>query len=144
MQGEHPDHPGWQEWRVPDGRRFNQSVIGLMLVRLDDTEHARVRMFPEMIHRNMNDVIHGGVILSLVDVSMFAGASLILGSSLERAVTVEVNNQFLTAGDPDRPLDAVVEVTKETGRMVFTRGLVVQEDDTVASFSGILRKLSAA
>lgn len=128
---------------MPDEKGFNQAVIGLMLVRLDEPLLARVRMFPEHIHSNMNGVVHGGVILSLVDVAMFAGASLILGASLERAVTVDLNNQFLAPGDLARPLDALVEVTKETGRMVFARGLVVQEDDQVAAFSGILRKLSA-
>jgi acyl-coenzyme A thioesterase PaaI-like protein len=37
-------------------------------------------------------------------------------------------------------LDAVVDVLRETGRLGFMRGLVVQEDDLVASFTGILRK----
>ncbi len=129
---------------MPDDHGFNQAVIGLMLVRLDDAETARVRIFPRKLHRNMNDVVHGGVILSLADIAMFAGAGLILGSRLERGVTLELNTQFLTPGDLRRPLDAIVEVTKETGRMVFARGLIVQDDDKVSSFSGILRKLSAA
>ena len=101
-----------------------------------------MRMFPKELHLNMNDVIHGGVILSLIDVAMFAGSSLILGASIERGVTVELQNHFLAAGDPHRPLDAVVEVVRETGRMVFVRGKVVQEDDLVGSFTGIIRKIS--
>ncbi|MGB3165898.1 MAG: PaaI family thioesterase [Alteraurantiacibacter sp.] len=117
-------------------------MLGLLLVRLDDERHARVRMFPQMHHRNAGDVIHGGTILGLVDVAMFAGSGLLIEDGIGRGVTVEVSAQFLGPGDPERPLDAVVEVTKETGRMVFTRGLIVQEGDTVASFSGILRKVT--
>jgi acyl-coenzyme A thioesterase PaaI-like protein len=56
------------------------------------------------------------------------------------AVTLELSTQFVGAGKVDRPLDAVVELVRETGRMMFLRGMVVQEDDTVASFSGIVRK----
>ena len=37
----------------------------------------------------------------------------------------------------------MTEIVRETGRMVFLRGQVVQEDHVVASFSGIVRKLSS-
>ena len=114
----------------------------MLLVRLDDDRHARVRMFPEMRHRNAGDVVHGGTVLGLVDVAMFAGAGLLIEDGIGRGVTVEVSAHFLGPGDPERPLDAVVEVTRETGRMVFTRGMIVQDDDAVASFSGILRKVT--
>ena len=39
------------------------------------------------------------------------------------------------------PLDAVCEIVRETGSMVFVRGTVVQEDHAVASFSGIVKKI---
>ena len=114
----------------------------MLLVRCDDDRHARVRMFPQMHHRNAADVLHGGTILGLIDTGMFAGASLLKEDGIGRGVTVEVSTHFLGAGDPERPLDCVVEVAKETGRMVFTRGMVVQGEDAVASFTGILRKLT--
>jgi hypothetical protein len=36
----------------------------------------------------------------------------------------------------------VVEVLRETGRLVFLRGLVVQDEDMVASFTATIRKPS--
>ena len=49
------------------------------------------------------------------------------------------------AGRPGVPLEALVEVMRETRRLVFLRGTVVQGDGDehlVASFSGIVRKPS--
>ena len=57
------------------------------------------------------------------------------------SVTVELSTQFVGGGKPDRPLDAVCEIVRETGSMVFVRGIVEQEDHTVASFSGIVKKM---
>lgn len=141
FKGEHPDHPGWYEWRIPGETRFNQAVMGLTLIRLESGQAARIRMFPQEKHININDVVHGGIIMSLADMSMFAGVSLLLGKDLASAVTVEANVHFLGAGSPENPLDAVVEVVRETGRLVFVRGQVEQGENAVAAFSGIIRKI---
>ncbi len=140
LAGEHPDHPGWSEWRISDPTRFNGTVLGLMLVRSDGENLARVRIFPKHHMTNVNNDVHGGVVLALCDVSLFAAAAVILGTEVSRGVTIELTSHFVGAGDAARPLDALVELVRETGRMVFARGTVVQDDDIVASFSGIFRK----
>lgn len=99
-------------------------------------------MIPQRMHSNLNDVVHGGAILSFIDIAMFCGANLLSTSDTVNGVTVDLQTQFITPGDVARPLDALVELTKETRRMAFVRGLVVQEDDAVASFTGLLRKLN--
>ena len=38
-------------------------------------------------------------------------------------------------------LDAVTEIVRETGGLVFVRGNVVQAEHVVASFSGIVKKM---
>ena len=68
----------------------------------------------------------------------------VLGSGHDGfAVTVELSTQFVGAGDPQRPLDAVSEIVRETGSMLFVRGTALQDDDVVASYSGIVRKLKS-
>ena len=62
------------------------------------------------------------------------------------SVTVELSTQFVGAGDPARPLDAVSEIVRETGRMLFLRGFATQPrddgtEDIIASYSGIVRKM---
>lgn len=80
--------------------------------------------------------------MGLIDVSLFATMYLLHGMPVARAVTMDLQTQFIGAGDASRPLDVVVEVLRETRRMVFLRGLVVQEDDLVSSFTGTIRKPS--
>jgi acyl-coenzyme A thioesterase PaaI-like protein len=71
---------------------------------------------------------------------MFAAMRTLLGGDAEGSVTLDLSNQFIGAGRIGEPLDAVVEVLRETGRMVFLRGMVVQGDDTIAAFNGTIRK----
>jgi uncharacterized protein (TIGR00369 family) len=125
---------------VADATLYNRAVLGELIIRAEGESHCRVRLFPREHHVNVGGHIHGGITLGLIDVSMFAAMYLLRGTSTAGTVTLELQNQFIGAGDPGRPLDAVVEVLRETGRMGFLRGLVVQEDDLVASFTGILRK----
>lgn len=136
---EHPDHPGWSTWRLRDPTRFNSAVLGDMLVRIEG-EKCRLRMFPERRHTNLQDMLHGAITLSLIDVSLFAAMRTLTGGDAGPAVTLELSTQFIGGGRPDQPLDAVVEVLRETGRMLFLRGQVVQEDHLVAAFSGLIRK----
>jgi acyl-coenzyme A thioesterase PaaI-like protein len=56
------------------------------------------------------------------------------------SVTLGIETQFIGAGDPSKPLDAVVQVLRETRRLGFLRGLVEQDDALVASFSATIRK----
>lgn len=113
-----------------------------MLVRAEGDSHCRVRVIPTQSHLNATGNIHGGLTLGLIDVAMFAAMYLLRDVPVEGAVTLDIQTQFVGPGSADRPLDAVVEVLRETHRMGFLRGLVVQEDDLVASFTGIIRKPS--
>ncbi|MDR7103398.1 PaaI family thioesterase [Croceicoccus sp. BE223] len=137
-----PDHPGWQRWSVGPPESFNQYVLGPMLVRAEDERFARVRLTPRPHHTNVNDVLHGGLLLSFIDTAMFSAASVLSGRSQARGVTVDVQVQFLSPGRMQADLDAQIEITRETGRLLFMRGLLEQGDDKVASFTGLLRKLS--
>ncbi|NBW74758.1 MAG: PaaI family thioesterase [Sphingomonadaceae bacterium] len=120
--------------------------MGRMLVRPETERTCRVRMFPERKHSNLLDMVHGAVTLALVDIALFAAMRTLLNGNAGGSVTLELSSQFIGAGALDKPLDAVVEVMRETKRLVFMRGTVVQgEGDAhlVATFSGIVRKPSA-
>jgi hypothetical protein len=40
----------------------------------------------------------------------------------------------------NEPLEAEVELLKETGRLLFMRGIVSQGESRIAAFSGTIRK----
>ena len=133
-----PELPGWKRWQFRDATRFN-AFIEPLHVRVDDGI-ARVRMLPRRDHSNMRDHVHGGALLGFMDVALFAAARgfAVLGAG--GAVTVDLSAQFIDGGAIGVPLEARIELLRETGRMLFLRGLIVQEDRTIASFTGTLRK----
>jgi acyl-coenzyme A thioesterase PaaI-like protein len=139
--GPDPENPGWRHWNLKDQTLFNGAVMGKLITRVDEDGKARLRMFPERRHENLQGIIHGAVTLALIDISMFVTMHTIGTGNAGPSVTLELSTQFVGGGDPTRPLDAVTEIVRETGKLVFVRGMVVQEDDVVGSFSGIVRKM---
>ncbi|MBS0481069.1 MAG: PaaI family thioesterase [Proteobacteria bacterium] len=140
-----PDHPGWHRWELADDSRFNAQTMGRMLVRAEGSSLCRVRMFPERRHSNLLDMVHGAVTLAMMDISLFAAMRILLDGDAAGSVTLELSSQFIGAGQLTRPLDALIEVVRETGRLVFLRGTIVQGDGDehlVATYSGIVRKPS--
>ncbi|QWC55741.1 PaaI family thioesterase [Erythrobacter sp. 3-20A1M] len=138
--GPDPDHPGWNQWNLRDETLFNTAVLGRLIVRRED-ERCRLRMFPQRRHENLQGMVHGAATQGLIDIALFATLHTLGRSDAGPSVTLEISTQFIGGGDPNRPLDAVSEVMRETGRLLFVRGTVEQDDDIVAAYSGIVRKL---
>ena len=138
-----PENPGWLRWRIIDATRFNEAVLGKQLVRKESETTARLRIQPQFpLHTNSANNVHGAITLALIDVSLFAATYVLGGLDAGKSVTLDLQTQFIGAGDPSRPLDSVVELLRETRRLAFLRGLVVQDDDLVASFTATIRKPS--
>jgi acyl-coenzyme A thioesterase PaaI-like protein len=152
-----PDHfdgvvrtDGWTDWNLKDGTRFNSFLEPLSMrgeaPTSDGRPQARVRMHPTHKHSNLGNAVHGAVTLALIDVALFAAAHQFGSLNAGFSVTLDLNTQFVGGGRIDEPLDAVVELVRETGRLVFLRGMVVQGDGDhhiVAAFSGTIRKSGA-
>jgi uncharacterized protein (TIGR00369 family) len=134
-----PDHPGWWTWDLPEIRCFHDA-IGKFLVRSEGEGRARCRIFPEERQCNLAGLVHGGAILAFIDTALFAGGKLAGISDISHGVTLDLNAQFIAPARPGAPLDAAVELLRETGRLAFMRGTVEQEGVTVTAWSGCLRK----
>lgn len=136
-----PGAPGWKRWQFRDPTRFNAFLEPLQ-VRVEDGK-ARVRMMPRHEHSNMRNDVHGGALLGFMDVALFAGARGLGVLQAGGAVTLDLSAQFIGGGRIGEPLEARVELLRETKRMLFMRGLIVQEaQPVIASFTGTLRKSS--
>jgi acyl-coenzyme A thioesterase PaaI-like protein len=139
----------WVSWNLKDQSRFNAFLEPLAVRQetptADGRPRARVRMVPTRKHSNLGDNVHGAVTLALVDVALFAASHQFGSLNAGHSVTLDLSTQFVGAGLLDEPLDAVVEQVRETGRLIFLRGLVVQGDDDnhiVLTFAGTIRKAS--
>jgi uncharacterized protein (TIGR00369 family) len=139
---EHPDHPGWMNWTFTDASRFN-AFLGEVIVRVVDGV-AQVRMVPERRHSNFGDNVHGGALLGFIDVALFAGIRSFGLLDAGPAVTLDLNTHFIGAGRIGEVLEARIELLRETRRLLFLRGLLVQREAVVAEFSGTIRKPGGA
>ena len=138
-----PDNPGWHTWNLADSTRFQPRAIGSLIVRAEGARRARLRMMPGIQHTNARGTVHGGATMSLLDMALFATFAMVCKGDAERAVTLDMAAQFIGAGQPAKPLDAVTEVLRETRRLAFMRGLVEQDGELIASYSATVRKPSA-
>lgn len=136
-----PENPGWHHWNLKDDTLFNGAVMGRLITRREG-DKCRLRMFPERRHENLQGIVHGAVTLGLIDISLFTTMHVVGTGNSGPSVTLELSTQFVGGGDPKRPLDAVTGIVRETGKLVFVRGEVVQEDDVIAAYSGIIRKFT--
>ncbi len=139
---ESPDHPGWMTWALSDPTRFN-SLFGPFLLKVEG-HIARVRMTPQHQHSNLSNKVHGGALLGFVDMALFAAARGFGLIEAGTAVTLDLSTQFIGRGIIGQPIEAQVELLRETGRLLFLRGLIVQgegaDQEKILAFSGTIRK----
>jgi acyl-coenzyme A thioesterase PaaI-like protein len=132
------DAQGFTVW-ASDSDDFN-AIYGPVRIRI---EGAKVRCRVETGQRRSNTLggVHGGFMLAFLDQVLFLAPATLGLIEIGRAVTLSQSSQFLAQGRLDEPLDAVVEVVAETGRLLFQRGLMMQGDRMLLSFEATLRKL---
>lgn len=136
---EDPDHPGW----LSDGAFRPGSfaaATGKMIFRPDGPGRAIVRMFPDESHLNFGGSIHGGAVMSFVDMALFAGGRC-AGVSEGHYVTLDLSVHFVGRGQAGTPLDAHVELVRETRSFAFLQGVVRQGGEPSYSFSGTLKRV---
>ena len=137
---EDPDNPGWYSWGdFPRGSFAAQT--GRLLFRPDGEGRAMCRMFPEASHQNMGGSIHGGAVMSFIDMALFAGGR-IAGMGEGHYVTLDCATHFIARGRIGVPLDAIVRLVGQTkGGHVFLSGHCEQDGRTTHSFTGTLKRI---
>lgn len=130
---------GWQTWGAEEPF---EDMAGPFFFR--KTADGYVSAFKvERKHLNGGGAIHGGMLMTFADYSLFTIAYDELQNG--GGVTIALNGEFTAAGPASGIIYASGEVVRETGSMVFVRGVITPDDpnaDTVLlNFSGIVRKL---
>lgn len=107
----------------------NAGFRELVGTELSSTEEGRavVSVRAEERHLNPNGTVHGGVVYTLVDVSMAEALRTIIEGD-ERPVTIEIKINYLEPGKPGT-LTSTAQVRKGGKRLVIVEAEVAQEDD---------------
>ena len=132
-------HPGWHVRPASQDDRF-LDLFGTMRVRVEPDGKARIRLDPQRRHRNLHEAVHGGFTMAFVDQALFIGPTALGIEGAIGGVTIDTATQFFAPLLIDKPIDAVVEILRETGRMIFIRGIMEQDGVAAIAFSGTIKK----
>jgi uncharacterized protein (TIGR00369 family) len=134
-----PDHPGWLSYgEFPEGSFA--AATGKLLFRADGPARGIARMNVEPRHLNLGGSIHGGAVMSFIDMALFA-AGRCAGMSEGQYVTLDLTTHFVARGRAGLPLEAHVELVRQTRSLAFLQGVVRQEGEACYSFTGTLKRL---
>lgn len=134
-----PDAEGFRRWVIPPASAgVFLDIYSGMRARVESDGKVRCRIDTGRAHSNIQGGIHGGYITAFIDETFFVAAQS-LGLYMDGGVSVSLSAQFMASGRVGEPLDAVCELMRETGRMLFMRG-TVEQDGVLATFEGVLRK----
>ena len=124
-------------WKMFANENF-ESAAGPFYWRRDDGR-VRCAFRAAKKHTNAGGRLHGGSLMTLADMALFAVAWDELEGS--RGVTVALESQFLDAGWPGELIEATGEVTRAGASLIFARGHVYTGERVLLTFSGIIKKI---
>src|SRR5207237_5344835 len=134
-----PENPGWYSWGDFPRGSF-AAATGRLLFKPDGPGRSICRMFPTEDHMNMGGSLHGGSVMSFIDMSMFAGG-LCAGMAPGHFVTLDLTTHFLARGRAGTPLDAHVELVRQTPGHAFRNGGVRQNYDPFYICNRMLKRI---
>ena len=121
----------------------NAGFRELVGTELSNTEEGRavVSLRAEERHLNPNGTVHGGVVYTLVDVSMAEALKTMVDRD-ERPVTIEIKINYLEPGNPGT-LTATARVRKGGKRVTVVEAEVSQEEsgEVVALATGTYTRI---
>ena len=106
-----------------------------------NTENNHISAFEcKKHHLNAMGTLHGGMIMSFIDYTMFV---ICLDSIREQSfVTVSCSTEFLNPSISDKIIYGDGEITQETKSMIFIKGRIFNKKNiNISTFSGILKKV---
>jgi len=136
---EDSENPGWYTWNFE--RSSFAAATGKFLFKPDGPGRAITRIFPGESLLNMGGSMHGGAVMSFIDMSLFAGGRC-AGMEEGHYVTLDCSVHFIGRGRAGKSLDAHLQLVKQTrGGHVFLIGTCEQGGEPTHSFTGTLKRV---
>lgn len=130
--------------RIPDGWTLQSfpdtfsAHAGPFYFRDYAQKEPGVGFFSEPHHANAGGVIHGGALMTLADMSLWDICRREVGRFM--GLTVTMNAEFTAPGPIGKFIMATGETTKIGKSLMFARGKVLCEGETLLVFSGALKR----
>ena len=117
---------------------FMKHLGGLSLNKIDNTNYEFTVEVKEM-HLNTGKIAHGGFLSTIADTGMGTAAHQVAGD--RRCVTINLDLKFITAAKLGEKLNGKVTILKKTKTLVFINCEISNNNDLVASASGVWKIL---
>lgn len=129
--------PGWKIQSFPD--TFSAHA-GPFWFRDYAEKEPGVGFLAEPRHANAGGIVHGGALLTLADMSLWDICRRAIGPF--KAVTLTLNSEFLAPGRIGAFIVATGEPLRIGKSLLFARGVLASDGETLMSFSGTLKRFS--
>ncbi len=90
-------------------------------------------------HCNEHGMVHGGVLMTFADYCLCMEATNHYQD--ENCVTVSFNCEFVWGGQMGDLIESTAEIIRQTGSMTFVRGQVFSGEDTILTYSSVVKRL---
>ena len=127
----------WAGWNIYDSDPF-ETHAGPYYNRTDEDGVSVSAFRAEPKHMNGGGFMHGGALMTFADYAIFVFAREHLQDG--HSVTASFNADFVGAVPLGALLEARGEVVKAGRSLVFLRGLMTVEGETVFAFSAVIKK----
>ena len=118
---------------MSEGRGFRE-LVGTELASTGEGR-AVVEVHAEEHHLNPSGTVHGGVVYTLVDVSMAEALRTTIAEGDERPVTIEIKVNYLEPAKAGT-LTSTAQVRKGGKRVTIVEAEVAQDSEVVALATG--------
>lgn len=108
------------------------------LYRLPDAEEGAVKRYAFVVadkHMNAAGSVHGGMLMTFMDVAMSRTSRSVSGAT--SCSTVSLSCDFVGPGRPGDVIEARIRATRKTRTMVFMSGELVANGSTILVANGL-------
>tara|TARA_R110002167_G_scaffold30252_3_gene100111 strand:- start:207 stop:617 length:411 start_codon:yes stop_codon:yes gene_type:complete len=115
-------------------------LIGPLYERRDGEDYAMGLRADER-HANRRGVVHGGTLFTLADHTL--GNMVWTANENKPCATVSLNVDFVSGARAGQWLECTGHISRETRTLIFIKGEVTADGETVMTATGIWKKLGA-
>ena len=128
----------WAGWHCYPGGDPFEDLAGPFYYRDRDDGVPVCAFRAEKKHLNGGGFLHGGLVMTFADFSLFVIARDVIDGS--RTVTATFNGELVGTAREGDLVECTGEVVKAGRSMVFVRGIIDCRGEPVMSFSSVLKK----